>query len=632
MFAPRIKVSTARTVAPWDSTSLSWRRTVVERRFDDGPSKQTLKPAILGRTIAGRELRREGWDFTKIPVFHSEGMSRLEKPSLAPMSLLPIHAKVNIGAVNDPLEHNAEQVAQLVMRMPEVTVTSTPPQVNGKCAACEEEKEKLRKKPAGSQATPGEMPSIVHEVLSSPGRPLDAATRRYFEPRFGYEFSPVRVHTDERAADAARGLAAQAFTAGDHIVFAEGHYAPDSVAGLHLLAHELAHVVQQAPAVSTQKSERILQCAPDKDADVSKRSGGSVGPHQGQDFGLQESAQVLKFAVYAVSFLRNAPDKSPKDLVEFLVQVANNELTALGVPTVNNYELTKLRDLEAAKFIAKEWKLEVDLESTLKRPVKSVGNMSFSEAANLAATIYHEFRHAEQTFRIAQLLSQKEHKTASQIAAANSLEVPITIAKKAVDSSAVMPSDPASIENIEGWREFEVGGARHLKYKGTVLWLLNEIAKALVTDPIRDKHIKNLTPADHKALDEWTMKLIPTTIPDWRVIFHQFVETKLKELEKMGSLTKVDEDVKERIGKLIFPMTSLFQTAKELGELKKKQNSDPNEILIAELKINSNLTELYLALYEDYRNFADEADAFATESAIKNEMAMIYTVAGGIPL
>src|SRR5271169_3809590 len=89
-------------------------------------------------------------------------------------------------------------------------------------------------------------PSLVREVLNSPGQPLDAETRSYMEPRFGHDFSGVRVHTDEPAAKSAGAISAKAYTAGRHIAFASRRYAPKTSEGQTLLAHELVHVVQQA--------------------------------------------------------------------------------------------------------------------------------------------------------------------------------------------------------------------------------------------------------------------------------------------------------------------------------------------------------------------------------------------------
>jgi hypothetical protein len=89
-------------------------------------------------------------------------------------------------------------------------------------------------------------PALVREVLNSPGQALDAETRTFMEPRFGYDFSGVRVHTDEAAAESARAVSAHAFAAGSHVVFGEGKYAPGTIRGRHLVAHELEHVIQQA--------------------------------------------------------------------------------------------------------------------------------------------------------------------------------------------------------------------------------------------------------------------------------------------------------------------------------------------------------------------------------------------------
>lgn len=89
------------------------------------------------------------------------------------------------------------------------------------------------------------VPPIVHEVLRSPGQPLDSNTRAFMEPRFGHDFSGVRVHTDERAAESAQTINAAAYTVGSDIVFRPGRYEPGSSAGRRLLAHELTHVVQQ---------------------------------------------------------------------------------------------------------------------------------------------------------------------------------------------------------------------------------------------------------------------------------------------------------------------------------------------------------------------------------------------------
>jgi hypothetical protein len=86
---------------------------------------------------------------------------------------------------------------------------------------------------------------VVQDVLRSPGRPLDPDTRAFMEARFGRDFSQVRLHTDVEAARAANELNARAYTVGSHIAFGANWYSPQTKAGRHLLAHELAHTLQQ---------------------------------------------------------------------------------------------------------------------------------------------------------------------------------------------------------------------------------------------------------------------------------------------------------------------------------------------------------------------------------------------------
>ncbi len=101
---------------------------------------------------------------------------------------------------------------------------------------------------------PETVPPIVHEVLRSPGKPLDQDTRAFFEPRFGHDFSHVRVHHDTQAAESARAVDALAYTVGRNIVFAPGQYTPETSDGKRLLSHELTHVVQQG------QSDDPIQC------------------------------------------------------------------------------------------------------------------------------------------------------------------------------------------------------------------------------------------------------------------------------------------------------------------------------------------------------------------------------------
>jgi len=116
------------------------------------------------------------------------------------------------------------------------------------CEECEDKK--IRRKSDGTHGS-DDVPHIVHEVLASAGLPLETSTRRFMESRLGHDFSGVRVHTDPRASDSARAVAASAYTVGNDIVFARGQYQPASSEGRKLLAHELAHVMQNSGAGSS---------------------------------------------------------------------------------------------------------------------------------------------------------------------------------------------------------------------------------------------------------------------------------------------------------------------------------------------------------------------------------------------
>src|SRR6266849_2690262 len=115
----------------------------------------------------------------------------------------------------------------------------------GECEECRQKQGGMIQRAAVSSAPVNAVPPIVHDVLSSSGQPLDAGTRAFMEPRFGHDFSGVRVHTDDQAAESARAVNALAYTVGRDVVFGTGQYAPETSEGRRLMAHELTHVVQQ---------------------------------------------------------------------------------------------------------------------------------------------------------------------------------------------------------------------------------------------------------------------------------------------------------------------------------------------------------------------------------------------------
>lgn len=143
-----------------------------------------------------------------------------------------LQRKLVIGRSNDPLEQEADRVAEQVMAAPSHSaVSSALPRIQ---------------RYAG-QAIEGldTAPVSVDRVLSGSGRPLDAAIQQDMGQRFGHDFSQVRVHSDAAAEQSAQDVNAHAYTVGHNLVFGAGQFALGSRAGRRLLAHELAHVVQQ---------------------------------------------------------------------------------------------------------------------------------------------------------------------------------------------------------------------------------------------------------------------------------------------------------------------------------------------------------------------------------------------------
>jgi hypothetical protein len=144
-----------------------------------------------------------------------------------------IQAKLAINVPGDACEQEADHVSEQVMSMPDRRNATVP--VNA----------------VGADAGQMAAPPIVHEVLSSPPAAWfgDASVHG---PKFGFDFSKVRVHSDGEAEKSARAVNALAYTVGHDVVFGSAQYAPSSSAGRRLLSHELTHVAQQASVTASQ--------------------------------------------------------------------------------------------------------------------------------------------------------------------------------------------------------------------------------------------------------------------------------------------------------------------------------------------------------------------------------------------
>ena len=148
-----------------------------------------------------------------------------------------LQAKLSIGASNDPLEREADRVADQVLTAPAHPADNTAPHI--------------QRTTGQASSVAGTAPASVDQVLASSGRALDPALQQDMGQRFGHNFSQVRVHSGAAAEQSARGLNAHAYTVGHNIVFGAGQFAPMAHAGRRLIAHELTHVVQQGAATAS---------------------------------------------------------------------------------------------------------------------------------------------------------------------------------------------------------------------------------------------------------------------------------------------------------------------------------------------------------------------------------------------
>jgi hypothetical protein len=150
-----------------------------------------------------------------------------------------IQPKLRVGQPNDKYEREADQVAEQVMRMPEeqvFAISTGPAKLQRKCAAC-----------ASGHGYCSKCVEEEEEIqaMRGGGQPLPSSVRAFFGPRFGVDFSGVRIHQGAEAASLAKAIDARAYTVGRDVAFDNGQYSPYTTEGKKLLAHELTHVLQQ---------------------------------------------------------------------------------------------------------------------------------------------------------------------------------------------------------------------------------------------------------------------------------------------------------------------------------------------------------------------------------------------------
>jgi hypothetical protein len=201
------------------------------RRSAKVPTRAAVPAPVLSSTPAGQA----GHQLARVLPAQPAAIPALSGEREAPASLMRMQPQGKSATGEAPLEAQADGMAARVMSgapAGDRSFGDAAPSVRGQ--------------PGGvAPSQPAGAPQIAQEAVRSPGRPLDPETRRFFEHRFEKNFGNVRIHTDERAAAAAKTVGARAFAAGEHLVFGANEYHPHGSEGRRLIAHELAHVVQQ---------------------------------------------------------------------------------------------------------------------------------------------------------------------------------------------------------------------------------------------------------------------------------------------------------------------------------------------------------------------------------------------------
>jgi hypothetical protein len=208
-----------------------------------------------------------------------------------PTNFMPIvQAKLRIGSPNDEYEQQADRVAEQVMRTAESCAPRDALPVTP-----------LAEREIEGTATSLAVPAIVNSVLSSPGQPLDSGTGEFMKQRFGCDFSPLRVHADAQAAVSAQALHARAYTVGRDVVFGQGQYAPTTTDGKYLIAHEMAHVLQQnhsTPSIMKFGLGLGLGGCTVPPEECRHPTGYSIGPgtrvRDLERFGMEESPRIIE--------------------------------------------------------------------------------------------------------------------------------------------------------------------------------------------------------------------------------------------------------------------------------------------------------------------------------------------------
>jgi len=303
-----------------------------------------------------------------------------------------IQPKLRVSQPGDEYEQEADRVAEQVMRMSSSnhvssTVTDDEERIDRKCSACEmKEKEQQEEEKnlnisrklltmSKSETSDKVATHEISNIVSSGRSTLDDDVQELMESRFGYDFSGVRIHTDERAAQSARSFNAFAYTIGQDIVFSHGQYSPRTNEGQRILAHELVHTIQQGKSTETNYIQRA--CGKSE-----------IGPTP-EDCILEERAPAGKRFLFNVNCDEFAPGEEG-DLSHFVSSIGpTDSVNIVGTASAEgdhelNVSLSCHRASVAASILRREGK------GGNIRSVRATGGLTGTEHQRDARAVFIE--------------------------------------------------------------------------------------------------------------------------------------------------------------------------------------------------------------------------------------------------
>ena len=368
-----------------------------------------------------------------------------------------IHPKLTIGQPNDKYEQEADRVADHVMRMPapllqrqakqeeeegkEEELIMTKPQITPLVQRqIEPEEEAIQPKNSMLQKsviTP-DAGSNIKALQGRRGSPLPENLRAFFEPRFGTDFSKVRIHTYPQAGETAKKIRSRAFTLRENIFLGPGQYAPQTLGGKKLLAHELTHVMQQ----HTINGKAVIRRTPDP---RSLRE--TIVVHSLSQAEIQNEINLIN------EWIRNNPRNEANESTHLILEAALERLNRPFNPPQNRRSSGPVRATgRTIRNIGSSSEPEVvrgRVRTAEPRVPQGTEGRSAERAAERAARAPESFEHARRAF------SASETETSSGVRVRSRLTVSSTQVQLQVPIERVSPQRVQELARQMGFRMTE---------------------------------------------------------------------------------------------------------------------------------------------------------------------------------